>query len=64
MKLIVTTVIKSILGRPNDLFKEHMAHRYKRPEKSSVAQHMLTTGHIITIDNLKRRKNCFVNLGA
>lgn len=38
-------------------FKEHMLHfRYKRSEKFSVAQHMLTTGHKITLDNLKMRK--------
>jgi hypothetical protein len=38
-------------------FKEHMAHfKYNRPEKSSIAQHMIETGHEITENNLKLLK--------
>jgi hypothetical protein len=41
---------RSILTR----FKEHIAHaRYLRPEKSSVAQHILDSDHHINKDNLK-----------
>ena len=35
-------------------FKEHVAHiRYGRSDKSSVADHVLGTGHYIGIDNVK-----------
>ena len=38
-------------------FKEHVAHvKYGRVEKSSLAEHVLNTGHFVEIDNLKLLK--------
>ena len=44
-------------------FKEHFSH-YKNniPEKSSVAQHLIQSGHEITLDNMKLIKNTSNNL--
>ena len=45
---------RSILTR----FKEHVGHiRNNKPEKSSVAEHILTSGHNIDTNNLTLTKN-------